>query len=66
MSKICLWGAIVLAGIVGPGAKAQTPIPPSPKDFVMAASQGDQYEILAARVAAVEGQDRAFEHLLRR
>jgi predicted outer membrane protein len=40
------------------GAQAQTPIPPSPKDFVMAESQSDQYEVLAASVASVQGQDR--------
>ena len=58
MAKSRLWGAIALAVIVGGhGAQAQTSIPPSPKDFVMAASQSDQYEILAARVAAVQGQD---------
>jgi putative membrane protein len=58
MSKTRVWGAFVLAVIVGGhGARAQTPIPPSPKDFVMAASQSDQYEILAARVAAVQSQD---------
>jgi putative membrane protein len=58
MSKTGCWGAIALAVIIGGrGAQAQTPIPPSPKDFVMAASQSDQYEILAARVASVQGQD---------
>ena len=58
MSKTGFWGAIALAVIIGGhGAQAQTPIPPSPKDFVMAASQSDQYEILAANVAAVQGQD---------
>ena len=58
MSKTRVWGAFVLAVIVGGhGARAQTPIPPSPKDFVMAASQSDQYEILAARVAAVQSPD---------
>ena len=58
MSKTLVWGAFVLAVIVGGhGARAQTPIPPSPKDFVMAASQSNQYEILAARVASVQSQD---------
>ena len=58
MLKTRLWGAIALAVIVGGhGAQAQTPIPPSPKDFVMAASQSNQYEILAARVASVQSQD---------
>jgi putative membrane protein len=52
------WGAIALALVIGArGALAQTPIPPSPKDFVMAASQSDQSEILAASVASVQGQD---------
>jgi putative membrane protein len=58
MSKTGFWGATALAAIVGSqGAQAQTPIPPSPKDFVMAASQSDEYEVLAARVASVQGQD---------
>jgi putative membrane protein len=36
------------------GANADTSVP---KDFVMAASQSDQYEILAASVASVQGRD---------
>ena len=39
------------------GANAQTPIAPSPKDFVMAAAQSDQYEILVARVAITQSRD---------
>ena len=50
MSKTRLWGAFALAVIIGGhgarGANADTLL--SPKDFVMAASQSDQYEILAA------------------
>lgn len=70
MSKTATWGAIAWAIVIGcRGAQAQTPIPPSPKDFVMAASQSDQYEILAAHVAEVQGQDprvRAFaEEMIR-
>jgi putative membrane protein len=58
MSKIGCWGTTALAVIFGSyGAQAQTPIPPSPKDFVTAASQSDQYEVLAASVASVQGQD---------
>jgi putative membrane protein len=58
MSKIAMWGAVALALMISDhGALAQTPIPPSPKDFLLAASQSDQYEILAANVAAVQGQD---------
>jgi putative membrane protein len=38
----------------GAGANIDTSVP---KDFVIAASQSDQYEVLAARVAAVQGQD---------
>ncbi|MCW6508340.1 DUF4142 domain-containing protein [Lichenifustis flavocetrariae] len=49
-------GAIV-AAIGCHGAQAQTPIPPSPQDFVMAASQSDHYEIMAAHLALVQGQD---------
>jgi putative membrane protein len=58
MANRRVWRAIALAVVIGGrGAQAQTPIPPSPKDFVMAASQSDQYEILAASVASVQGQD---------
>lgn len=58
MGKTGAWGAIALAVIVGArGAQAQTPIPPSPRDFVMAVSQSDHYEVMAANVAAVQGQD---------
>jgi putative membrane protein len=58
MSNTALWIAIALGTAVGcQGAGAQTPIPPSPQDFVLAASQSDQYEILAAHVAEVQGQD---------
>jgi hypothetical protein len=48
------------------GAQAQTPIPPSPKDFVMAESQSDQYEVLAASWPQYKARIAAFEHLLRR
>jgi len=48
---------MVAATFVAFSANAQTPIPPSPKDFVMAASQSDQYEILAARVAITQSHD---------
>ncbi len=58
MSKTALWTAIALALAVDcRGAQAQTPIPPSPKDFALATLQSDQYEILAAHVAEVQGQD---------
>ena len=58
MSKTASCAGIALALAIGlQGALAQTPIPPSPKDFVMAAAQGDQYEILAAHIAEVQGQD---------
>lgn len=58
MSKTRVWGAFALAVIIGGhGARAQTPNPPTPKDFVMAASQSDQYEVLAGVVASVQGQD---------
>ena len=58
MSKTALWTVIALAVAVEcRGAQAQTPIPPSPRDFVQAAAQSDQYEILAARLAEVQGQD---------
>ncbi len=58
MLRTLLFGAAATAIAIGCGrAGAQTPVPPSPQDFVMAASQSDQYEILAAHVAVVEGQD---------
>jgi putative membrane protein len=38
-------------------ASAQTPMPPSAEDFVMAASQSDQYEIEAARVATAQSRN---------
>ena len=58
MSKIGSWGLMALAALIGSReAQAQTPIPPTPKDFVMAAAQGDQYEIAAAYVATVQSRD---------
>ncbi len=58
MSKFAWWTAIALAVAADcRGAQAQTPIPPSPRDFVQAAAQSDQYEILAAQLAEVQGQD---------
>ena len=58
MSKIIRSGATAVALIIGcHGAHAQTPIPPSPQDFIMAAAQSDQYEILAAHLAEVQGQE---------
>ena len=58
MLKLVVGVAVLVATSAGslPGW-AQTPIPPSPKNFAMAASQSDQYEIQAARVAEVEGSD---------
>jgi putative membrane protein len=57
MATSGLWVATALAVIIGGhGAQAQTPIPPSPRVFVIAASQSDQYEIMAARLASVQGQ----------
>lgn len=62
--------ALALAMVLGGhGARAQTPIPPSPKDYAMAAAQGDQYQVLAARVALVEAKDprvRAFAETMLR
>ena len=58
MSRTGWWGGLTVAAFVSATqAQAQTPIPPAPKDFVMAASQSDQYEMLAASVAAVQSQD---------
>ena len=58
MSKTPLRGAAALAAILsGCGAQAQTAIPPAPQDFVMAASQSDHYESLAAEVAMAQSRD---------
>ena len=58
MSKTATWAAFAVAVVTGcHGALAQTPIPPSPKDFAMAASQSDQYEIMAAHLAEVQAQN---------
>jgi putative membrane protein len=38
-------------------AGAETKIPPSPQDFVIAVAQSDEYEIEAARVAVVQSRD---------
>lgn len=58
MSRTATWATVVVAlTLGGHGAQAQTPIPPSPKDFAMAASQSDTYEILAGYLAEVQGQD---------
>jgi putative membrane protein len=58
MSKVLMAVALsVAAGLLAQASRAQNANPPSPKDFVMAASQSDQYEIQAARVAEVEAVD---------
>jgi putative membrane protein len=56
--KVLLGVAVLIAATAGGQAGwAQTPIPPSPKEFAMDASQSDHFEIEAARVAEVEGRD---------
>jgi predicted outer membrane protein len=58
MSKTGISGAVALAAVIGAfEARAQTPIPPAPKDFAMAAAQSSQYEIMAAHLALAESQD---------
>ena len=58
MSKTVSWVTTAMVVAIGcHTAQAQTPIPPSPKDFVMAAAQSDQYEIMAAHLADVQGKD---------
>ncbi len=50
----------VIAGIAiigGYAVQAQTPIPPSPKDFALDVSHGNQYEILAANVAEIQAKN---------
>lgn len=55
MWKIGAYTVATLATVIG--ADAQTPIPPAPKDFVTAASQSDQYEMQAARVAIAQSRN---------
>lgn len=58
MLKIATSVALIAASVTTGGiARAQTPIPPSPQDFVLAAAQSDQYEIMAGHLAEVQGQD---------
>ena len=58
MAKTGLWAMAALAVVAGgSGASAQTPVPPSPKDFVLATAQTDRYEIMAASVASAQAQD---------
>jgi putative membrane protein len=48
---------VALAIGVAASAGAQTPIPPSAKDFASAAAQSDQYEIQAAQDAVAQSQN---------
>ncbi|MBV9590232.1 MAG: DUF4142 domain-containing protein [Hyphomicrobiales bacterium] len=58
MLKTISRGGTGLAAIIcAAHAAAQTPIPPSPNDFVVAASQSDQYEIEAGKDAEVQSND---------
>ena len=67
MSKFSLWQAIVLALLVGEySAQAQTSVAPSPKDCVMVASEGDQYEVRAAESRQFNARIRVFEPLLKK
>jgi len=53
-----LVAALAVAAIAGAStAIAQTPIPPSAKDFAMTAAQSDQYEISAAQDALAQSQN---------
>jgi predicted outer membrane protein len=57
--KSLAWIGTAFAFCVGTTAAiAQTPIPPSAKDFAMAAAQSDQYEIQAGRDAIAQSQNR--------
>jgi len=47
----------LLAATVAAAAGAQTPIPPTAKDFAMAAVQSDQYEIQAAHLAIAQSRN---------
>ncbi len=70
MRKIAFAAALIAAaGLAGTAAHAQTAIPPSPKDFLAAASQSDEYEIQAGHTAQAQSRDprvRAFaEQMIR-
>jgi putative membrane protein len=56
MHTAIIVAALAAIGAVQPAA-AQTAIPPSPKDFAMAAAQSDQYEIQAGRVAVTQSHN---------
>ena len=43
--------------LAGPQARAQTAIPPPPRDFAAGLVQSDQYEMLAARDALAQSRD---------
>ena len=63
-----LLAALALA-LAGEPAQAEPPAPMPTRDFVQAAGASDHYEIQAARVAVVEGQDpriRAFARQMMR
>lgn len=49
--------ALLAMTIGGHATIAQTAIPPAPQDFLVAAAQGDQYEIMAGHLAMVQGHD---------
>ena len=58
MSRTTILAAVALTATIGThDVEAQTAIPPSPQDFAAAAAQSDQYEIMAAHLAAVQGHD---------
>jgi len=58
MPKTPAWMAgMALAVGLAASAAAQTPIPPSAKDFASAAAQSDQYEIEAGRDAITQSQN---------
>ena len=62
--------AVALALSLGcGGALAQTTVPPSPRDFATVVSQSDNYEMMAAEVALIQGEDprvRAFAETMLR
>lgn len=67
--KRVLTASLALAALVGAGgtAHAQTAVPPSPQEFVNAAAQSDQYEMLAATAALAQSRNervRGYAHAM--
>ncbi len=67
MTPAPLFASLATALAVAGSALAQTPPPPSPRDYAQAAAQSDAYEIEAGYTARTESQDprvRAFADMM--